>query len=328
MTETITRIENGNEIDSLLNKHFLTKIRSGFVEVGENKYCLPVSYEKFRDDLQNFEVRDSDVYLIAHPKTGTTWALEMIWLIINDLNYEGAKKPNYIRSRNLDASMYTENKMDLDINYMDQLNQIPAPRFLRCHLPWSLLPEQIKNGTKKPKIISIVRSAEDVCVSYYHHCKLMEGYTGSFDEFCQLFIAGRVCFGPFWKSVVDTWQHRHSSNLHFIQFAEMKKNLTGVIKDVAQFLERDLNDDAVEQLAKHLDFEKMKHNPAVNMTHTLDSYCKTFNLTTAAGDFIRKGAVGGYKSEMTEEQIELFKKWTQESLEGTDMNIEELYPTQ
>ncbi|KAF5286678.1 hypothetical protein FQA39_LY16161 [Lamprigera yunnana] len=195
MTESITRIESGNEIDSLLNKHFLTKIRSGFVEVGENKFCLPVSYEKFRDDLENFEVRDSDVYLIAHPKTGTTWVQEMVWLIVNDLNYEGAKEPNYVRFPNLDAAMYTENKLHLDINYMDKLNQIPAPRFLRCHLPWSLLPKQIRNGTKKPKIISTVRSAEDVCVSYYHHCKLVEGYTGSFDEFCQLFIAGRVVPG-------------------------------------------------------------------------------------------------------------------------------------
>lgn len=38
------------------------------------------------------------------------------------------------------------------------------------------------------QIIYTARNAKDTCISYFHHCQLLEGYKGSFDEFAQLFI--------------------------------------------------------------------------------------------------------------------------------------------
>jgi estrone sulfotransferase len=40
------------------------------------------------------------------------------------------------------------------------------------------------------QIIYVARNAKDTCVSYYHHCKILEGYSGSFDNYCKLFIGG------------------------------------------------------------------------------------------------------------------------------------------
>ncbi|KAF5282442.1 hypothetical protein FQA39_LY17557 [Lamprigera yunnana] len=326
MEHSIKRINSDNETDSLVNKHFQTNTGKGFVEVGESKFCLSAYYEEYRNELENFQVRDSDVYLVAHPKTGTTWVQEMIWLIVNDLNYERAKaQKNYIRFPNLDSALHREDsKLLAGMDFMEYLNQLPDPRCIRTHLPWSLLPKQIRDGTKKPKIITVIRSAEDVCVSYYHHFKLMNAYTGSFDEFCQLFLAGRVCYGPFWKSVLDIWQHRHASNVHFITYADMKNDLVGAIKDCAKFLERDLSENAVEKLEKHLNFDSMRQNPAVNMMGIVENISKKNNVPIDGRHFFRKGIVGSHKLEMTEVQIERFKKWTQDSLEGTAMDIEKL----
>lgn len=39
-------------------------------------------------------------------------------------------------------------------------------------------------------MVYVCRNAKDTCVSYYHHCRLLEGYTGDFQEFCQLFLSG------------------------------------------------------------------------------------------------------------------------------------------
>jgi hypothetical protein len=40
------------------------------------------------------------------------------------------------------------------------------------------------------QIIYVARNVKDTCVSYYHHCKLLEGYTGSFEDYCKLFLGG------------------------------------------------------------------------------------------------------------------------------------------
>lgn len=314
-------------MDRLLNEKFKSEVRSGFVEVGKDNFCVPIYYEKFEKIINQFEVRDSDVYVLAHPKTGTTWAQEMIWLIVNNLDYEGAHDDILRRFPTLEAAAHIDSEIvDMSVlygcDYMTYMNELPAPRCIKSHLHWSLLPEQIKNGSKKPKIISVLRNPEDTCVSFYHHCKLIEGYQGTFEEFCDLFLAGRSCYGPFWKSVLSVWKERHRSNILFIKYIDMKKNLPDVIKDVATFLERDLNEDAIDRLAKHLSFDCMKKNPAVNFQIVVDMFASVYNMTTAQNVFIRRGIVGGYKSEMTPEQIQKFKKWTEENLRGSDIDVE------
>ncbi|KAF5280174.1 hypothetical protein FQR65_LT15037 [Abscondita terminalis] len=327
MTPDIRKIEGKNDIDRLLNEKFVCEVRSGFVEVGVDNFCVPVYYEKYKERIDDFEVRDSDVYVVAHPKTGTTWAQEMIWMIVNNLDYEAASEDILKRFPTLETIAHIDNDVaNMSLFYgkdfLSYLEDMPAPRCIKSHLHWSMLPKQIKSGAKKPKIISVLRSAEDTCVSFYHHCKLMEGYKGTFDEFCELFLAGRSCYGPFWKSVLSIWQERHRSNILFIKYIDMKKDLGGVIRKVASFLERDLNDEAIERLVKHLSFDSMQRNPAVNLKLVIDLYSMLFNVKMAENGFIRRGVVGGYKTEMTEEQIVRFKEWAEKELAGTDLDVE------
>lgn len=68
------------------------------------------------------------------------------------------------------------------------IDSLPSPRFIKTHLPFHLLPRQLREGKKKNKIIYVTRNPKDVCVSYYHHYKLLEAYQGSFENFCKLFL--------------------------------------------------------------------------------------------------------------------------------------------
>ncbi|KAF5280999.1 hypothetical protein FQA39_LY05204 [Lamprigera yunnana] len=292
---------------------------SPYVEVGEDKTILPTKYKQYHEIINKFEVRDSDIYLLGHPKSGTTWAQEMIWLIINNLNYKGAEEALPKRCPHLETPIYIENDEQIyGEDFMTHLNMMPSPRCIRTHLPWQLLPEQIKNGSKKPKIIHVFRVPEDVCVSYYHQLVFLRGYAGGLDEMCSSFLAGRTLGGPFWKSVLSIWQQRHNNDILIIMYANMKKNLAGTIKDVAKFLQRNVNDDDMEKLLHHLSLESMKANTSVNLSRYMEDKQLGFNVNRK-GEFIRKGVSEGYKSEMTEEQIEAFKKWTQENLVGVDL---------
>ncbi|KAK5638114.1 hypothetical protein RI129_012409 [Pyrocoelia pectoralis] len=327
MAHNIRRIGNGNKIDRLLNETLVTEVRKGFVEVGSDNVCLPIYYEKYEKFLNKFEVRDSDIYLLAHPKTGTTWTQEMIWLIVNNLDYEGARQILLNRFPLLEAPIYVDDEV-VDISalhgddFITFINALPEPRCIKSHLHWSLLPEQIQNRSKKPKIISIFRNPEDTCVSFYYYCKLFEGYRGTFEEFCDLFLAGRLSHGPFWKLVLSLWNERENSNILFIKYIDMKNDLPSVIRKVAQFLGRNIDEDHIDKLTKHLSFDSMKKNPAVNLQPLLDTFALPHNLMMDEGAFIRRGIVDGYKSEMTMEQIQKFKKWTRENLVGSDFDEE------
>lgn len=62
------------------------------IRVGSDNWFLPEKYEKFAEEIFNFQARPDDVYICTLPRSGTTWTQEMVWLICNGLNYEAAKK--------------------------------------------------------------------------------------------------------------------------------------------------------------------------------------------------------------------------------------------
>lgn len=56
------------------------------------RYCsLADTFKPVLDRVYNFDVRKDDVYVVTSTKCGTTWAQEMVWLILNDFDFEKAK---------------------------------------------------------------------------------------------------------------------------------------------------------------------------------------------------------------------------------------------
>lgn len=45
------------------------------------------------EEFYNHPLDVRDIWLVSPPKCGVTWTQEMVWLIANDLDYEGAKTP-------------------------------------------------------------------------------------------------------------------------------------------------------------------------------------------------------------------------------------------
>lgn len=62
----------------------------GFVQVGPERFVLFAGYKDFADTVYNLKVRSDDVFVCTHPRSGTTWTQEIVWLICNDLDYETA----------------------------------------------------------------------------------------------------------------------------------------------------------------------------------------------------------------------------------------------
>lgn len=77
----------------------------------------------------------------------------------------------------------------------------------------------------------------------------------------------------------------------------MKADLPSVIKRVAKLLEKELAEEQIELLTKHLSFKSMKSNRAVNAEEFVDKLRES-NLVVKDGAFIRSGVVGKYKEEL------------------------------
>lgn len=112
---------------------------------------------------------------------------------------------------------------DLTPNSMEIVQNLKSPRFIQTHLPWSLLPKQIRTGEKKPKMIYVARNPKDVCVSFYHHRVLIEGYLGSLDDHVEEFINDVVLYAPYWPHVQEFWKRRNEPNVLFITYEELKQ---------------------------------------------------------------------------------------------------------
>lgn len=77
---------------------------NALIEVHPGRVMMPSKFQEIGEDIKNFEIRKDDVWLLSYPRTGSTWAQEMIWLLGNNLDYEGAKNIQQVRTPLLELS--------------------------------------------------------------------------------------------------------------------------------------------------------------------------------------------------------------------------------
>ncbi|XP_022184433.1 luciferin sulfotransferase isoform X1 [Nilaparvata lugens] len=303
----------------------------GGVRVFPSGCVMPTEYVPYAERLRHFSVRPDDVWVISYPKCGTTWTQEMVWLIGNDCDYEAAKSQLLLQrfpfleavsiiSQEIEGEEDDENVLGADtITFTEEL---PSPRFIKTHLTTKLLPQEI--WIKKPKIIYVTRDPKDAATSYYHHHRLWNGYTGSYDTFMEGFLKDKLVYSPFWDHVIEYKKLENEPHVLINSYEEMKRDLPGVIRRTAKFLEKDLTDEQVSKLAHHLSFKEMKVNSAINGEEFIKEVKEKHEMPAEDPEltFIRKGEVGGYKNEMPEKLVERFDDWTREKLYGTILQNE------
>ncbi|XP_046383773.1 luciferin sulfotransferase-like [Ischnura elegans] len=339
MATRIEAVEGGTEAEDILLKVFTSDDRPSYVRVypqgkatklSGKGYLMPVHYTEFADSIRELEVMPDDVWVTSYAKAGTTWTQEMVWCIGNDLDFERAKSLSLrFRFPFMELSSmssfhgipgeeetptykYTKNSVKF-------VTDLPSPRFIKSHLPWDLLPDQMKS--KKPKIVYVARNPKDVCVSYFHHCCLFESYKGSFTDFVTLFLEDLVVYSPYWDHVLSYWKHKDDANVLFLTYEEMKKDLPSVIGKVCKFLDKKMpSDEDLKALCDHLSFDSMKTNNAVNYEAIVEK-----KRTSSAQRFMRKGKVNAWKEEMSPEDVKRFNDWIEKSLKKLDLEDKEFF---
>lgn len=264
-------------------------------------YVLPSFVMKSMDNIQKFICRESDIYVASFPKTGTTWLQEIIYCIMNGID----KSSKSIEDRFPYLEFLYPGLSSIE-NQVDQ-------RFIKTHLPYSLLPQDILE--KKPKIFCIMRNPKDVLVSYYHFVRMttMSDYKGSFESFFNDFLSDSVPYGPIWKHYNEMWLHRNDPNILILSYEDFHKDIQGNIRKIAQFLEKDLTNEEIADIADHCSFKNMSKNPSVNYQHWDDLGIRNKN----EAKFMRKGEIGDWKNYLSSERIHIMDTWITEKFKDT-----------
>ncbi|BET01272.1 Sulfotransferase domain [Nesidiocoris tenuis] len=280
------------------------------VKFNADGWMLNKNFMKYADRIKNFKVRPDDVWILSFPKCGTTWSQEMLWLLINNCNLEEANRIElYTRAPFLELKPICSEGFDM-ADSITAAEELPSPRLIKSHLPPDLLPSEI--WTVKPKLLYVYRNPKDVAISYCHHYRLFNEYTGSQDLFIEAFLQDKVMFSPFWKHVLAYWNRRDLPQLKFITFDDMKKDLRSVLKSVAEHLNVTIPADREDEVLDHLSFARMSKNPMVNFE------AERKEMGKLDQHFIRKGETGQWKKTLSEELVTRFDSWSNSFLAGSD----------
>lgn len=215
---------------------------------------MPSAYAGLAETIYDLTVRPDDTWIVSYPKCGTTWTQEMVWLLVNDLNYEMAAQ---VRQHERYHFMEREalNKLKAP-NSIRNTAEAPSPRFIKSHLPATLLPNGL--WTVRPKIVYVARNPKDAAVSRYHFYTKFKGWHGTFDDFMRLVLGDQLVYSPFHNHVTNFWNIRDEENVLFLTYEEMKVNLMDVLRRTASFFGKSYEDAELLKLEQHLSFDKMK----------------------------------------------------------------------
>ncbi|RAI02240.1 sulfotransferase [Acuticoccus sediminis] len=262
----------------------------------------------------NFRFRDDDIIIGTYAKSGTTWTQQ----IIGQLIFNGAT--------DIDVG---ELSPWLDLRVPPQAVKLAAVeaqthrRFLKTHLPVDALV-----FSPKAKYIYIGRDGRDVLFSLYnHHANANATFYAALND-----TPGRVGppiepppasireyftdwlerdghpFWPFWENIRSWWDVRDLPNVLLVHFAELKADMPGQIRRIAEFLDIAIDETRWPAILEHCSFEYMK-----------DHADRSAPLGGALWDggartFIHKGTNGRWRDVLTPADIEAYESRALENL--------------
>lgn len=300
-----------------------------FQEVDGVFLCKLFPEDAVRSTLQ-YMPRPGDVFIVSYPKCGTTWMQHVVYNIFIDAMPPKDKSDFFLRMPFLERQG------------AEAAIHGPKPGAFKTHLQFGKNPY-----SPDAKYIYITRNPYDCCVSFYYHTKHIQSYEfgdGTFDQFFEMFMKGKVDFGDYFDHLLSWYEHRNDSNVLFLTYESLKKDTKSWVLKIADFLgpeygeklRRDvglLNKVIEMSSAKHMK-EHMNAIRRVPWKQVSDSFnldkinpelrkgLDTLSIVwekPMTGDFVRKAVVGDWKNHFSQEQIRRLKERIRDRTKGSDV---------
>jgi aryl sulfotransferase len=254
-----------------------------------------------------FAFRDDDVIVATWAKSGTTWTQQIVGQILlgPDPDIPTAELSPWV-----------------DLRVPPKEVKLPAieaqthRRFLKTHLPVDAL-----RFSDRAKYIFVARDGRDAVWSMYnHHANANALWYQMLND-----TPGRVGppiepppadirhyfrdwldrdghpFWPFWENIRGWWEIRDLPNVRLIHFAELKRDLSGTMREIAEFLGVEVDPADWPAIERYCSFDWMKAN-ATKATPLGGAF-----WDAGAETFINKGTNGRWRDVLTAEESKAYE---------------------
>ena len=263
-----------------------------------------------------FDFRPEDVWLLSFPRSGTSWSHEVISSVLYDGDIASLESAQ--REGRIAKFQPIEIGIGPAANLAERLAKwkaLASPRVIPTHVQCRLFPKQAL--ALKCKRVYVLRDPRDVAVSLFHlhrSHKVLGFFKGTWDEFLEEFLAGRVCYGGWFEHTLGWWPHAvaHPSEVLVLTYERLKNDMPGSLHRLAAFLGRKLSIGAAAAIARHTSFESMKANP---FTNRAGNPAMDFSVAP----FMRKGIVGDWCNQFTPQQAARLQAVWNDKMGGTSI---------
>ncbi|NXX15296.1 ST1C1 Sulfotransferase, partial [Podargus strigoides] len=274
---------------------------------------LPKSICSVWDQVWKFKARPDDLLIATYAKAGTTWTQEIVDMIQQNGDTEKCRRDTTYR-RHPFLEWYIPEPAALRYSGLELAEAMTSPRTIKTHLPVQLVPPSF--WEKKCKIIYVARNAKDNVVSYYHFHRMNKGLPepGTWEEFMEKFMTGKVLWGSWHDHVKGWWKAKDKHRILYLFYEDMKENPKQEILKILKFLEKDVNQEVLNKILHNTSFEIMKENPMANYTKEFQGI-----MDHSVSPFMRKGLVGDWKNYFTVAQNNKFDEDYKKKMADTSL---------
>ncbi|MFT4304825.1 MAG: sulfotransferase domain-containing protein [Candidatus Woesearchaeota archaeon] len=264
--------------------------------------------------LNYIKLRKNDIFILTYIRSGTALAQEIIRYLIF-----GFKQDVPVAHISPWVDFIAE-PIDEIANRLENQNH---RRFMKTHLPFNALPY-----SENVKYLFIGRDGRDIARSAHNH------YINLTDEFLNYINSLPQNYGneirrpdnnlreyilswiindgkPLWsfqENIKSIWNVKHLPNVKLMHYNNLNQNLEKSINEIAEFIEIDVNQSTIKEIAKRCHFSYMKK-------HSL----KTVPLEgiiwkDKEKNYFFKGKIGEGKKYLTPTENLLYEKLMEERL--------------
>jgi hypothetical protein len=252
-----------------------------------------------REGHLSFTMRPEDVFIVTYPRSGTT----LVQMMLYQLTSDGSMAFTHISEH----CPWFERHLKMEIDF----EALPSPRLFKSHLSYRWIPKG------EGKYIYVVRDGRDVAVSYYHLYRSHNGFKGSFSDFFERFMRGKVTYGSWFDHVAGWWKHRNDLQILFLSYEELLAEPQRCVREIAEFCELEVDEARLPTILERCSFEFMKRHEEKFDQQTQ----RLWELGLEEWNFIRQGRMGEGEEYLSAEEEDRFRERYRKRLTGTDLDV-------
>lgn len=282
--------------------------------------------ERFDYIDKHVKYRKGDIIITSYPKCGTTWAEQVVLLLLNgghkerlnpshknvyrlDLKAPGKLWPEAVI--NQDPKEQECSGLEFAPMTIEEFDEAPDRRVIKSHARYEQLIGCEGQGLAKTpdgvKVLIVSRNPLDACVSSFYHAFNPSKRGWAFDAWAAVFLSGKIMFGSYFEWVRGWWEglQAHPDKGLWLQYEHMQEDARREIVRIAEYLEIPATDEEIDRVLLYSSFDSMKEQ-----------------AKEKGGDFnehLRKGKSGDWRNHFSPELVEQFRARYNAEMAGTGL---------